>query len=329
MAPVTFESQPEAPQLRDEDLTRIREAFTAAHAPGTLRTYAASWRLFEAWCREQGHASLPAHPATLAAYLTERAEAGSSINSLNVACSAINRRHRDHELPSPTHSEAVRRIRRGLRRIYGTTARRPAHPLDLDDIQRILAAIDRTTSIGVRDAAMILLGFASALRVSEIAALQTTDLRPQPGGLVLHLRASKTDTEQQGALVGVTAGSHPDTDPIAALDAWLDLRGPRAGYLFSNLRGAYNGGRIRIDRCLTGKAISEIVHQRAVAAGLPAERITGHSLRAGHATTAALAGVPVDQIAAQTRHRQIDVLIRHYIRPAQTLQLSSSRHLGL
>ena len=85
--------------------------------------------------------------------------------------------------------------------------------------------------------------------------------------------------------------------------------------------------RIRMQP-ITKTAVSDIVHLRAEAAGLPAARITRHSLRTGHATTAALAGVPVDQIAAQTRHRQIDVLVRYYIRPAQTLQRSSSQHLG-
>lgn len=94
------------------------------------------------------------------------------------------------------------------------------------------------------------------------------------------------------------------------------------------MRGAYRSGRVRIEQ-VSPTLIGEIVQMRAKAAGLVAERITGHSLRAGHATTAAVAGVPIDQIAAQTRHREINVLIQHYIRPAQVLQRSSSQHLGL
>jgi len=80
---------------------------------------------------------------------------------------------------------------------------------------------------------------------------------------------------------------------------------------------------------ISGNAVSNIVKARARAAGLSAERITAHSLRAGHATSAALAGVGVDRIAAQTRHRRIDVLIERYIRPVQALELTSSRDLGL
>jgi integrase len=71
-----------------------------------------------------------------------------------------------------------------------------------------------------------------------------------------------------------------------------------------------------------------MLHARAEAAGLPAERITAHSLRAGHATTA-LAGVPLKRIAAQTRHRDISVLVERYIRPLDALATTSSRDLGL
>ena len=75
--------------------------------------------------------------------------------------------------------------------------------------------------------------------------------------------------------------------------------------------------------------MSNIVKERAAAAGLSGDRISGHSLRAGHATSAALAGVTVERIAAQTRHRRIDILIERYIRPVQALQTTSSRDLGL
>lgn len=80
---------------------------------------------------------------------------------------------------------------------------------------------------------------------------------------------------------------------------------------------------------ISGTAVSRIVEDRAAAAGLGTQQIPAHSLRAGHATSAALAGVGVDRIAAQTRHRRIDVLIERYIRPGQALATTSSRDLGL
>jgi integrase len=125
-------------------------------------------------------------------------------------------------------------------------------------------------------------------------------------------------------VVGIAPGQHPLTDPIAALDAWLDVRGTKPGPVFTSLRG-----RRPSLQPISGNAVSNTVKDRARAAGPSGDRISGHSLRAGHATSAALAGVPVERIAAQTRHRRLDVLIERYIRPVQALHTTSSRDLGL
>lgn len=77
------------------------------------------------------------------------------------------------------------------------------------------------------------------------------------------------------------------------------------------------------------RAFSRLVQQRAIAAGLDGIPVTGHSLRAGHATTAAVNGASIDRIAAQTRHRDLGTILNHYIRPAEALAPTTSRHLGL
>jgi len=171
---------------------------------------------------------------------------------------------------------------------------------------------------------VILLGFAGALRRSELAALTLADLEAKPAGLLVRLRRSKTDPERRGQVVGIAHGQHALTDPIATLGAWLAVRGTVPGPVFTSLRPGVQGLQP-----ISGTAVSNIVKDRAAAAGLSAEQITAHSLRAGHATSAARAGVSVERIAAQTRHRRIDVLIERYIRPVQALQTTSSRDLGL
>ncbi len=201
---------------------------------------------------------------------------------------------------------------------------RPARPLSVADLRQIVTAIDRTAPRGLRDTALILVGFAGALRRSELAALTVDDIEAKPAGLLLHLRRSKTDPERRGQVVGIAHGQHALTDPITALDAWLAVRGTAAGPVFTSMRPGLSSLEP-----ISGNAVSNIVKDRARAAGLSPERITGHSLRAGHATSAALAGIGVDRIAAQTRHRRIDVLIERYIRPVQALQTTSSRDLGL
>ncbi len=80
---------------------------------------------------------------------------------------------------------------------------------------------------------------------------------------------------------------------------------------------------------LSGHVPARMLRARAGAAGLDGIRITAHSLRAGHATAAALAGVPLNRIAAQTRHKDLTVLINGYIRPLEALATTSSKDLGL
>ena len=188
-----------------------------------------------------------------------------------------------------------------------------------------MTAIDRTTLGGARDAAFILLGYAGALRIGELAALTMNDLEPRPDGIVLRIRRSKTDSEAAGAKVAVARGANLDTDPIDALQHWLRLRGDTPGPVFVPLRGGATGERGRAPH-----TFGRLLKGRAKKAGLPnADRITGHSLRAGHATEAHRAGVPIARIAAQTRHKDLSVLFDRYIRPVDALEHSSSKDLGL
>ena len=310
--------------LTDQDATRIDAALTAAYAETTRAVYAFAWRRWVRWCTGRGIVPLPAEQAAVCAYLTDCADQGLSLATIDSACSAIGHQHRTYRLGDPIERDTVRQVRRGLRRILGRAPRRPAHPLSLADLRQIVATIDHTTVRGVRDTAILLLGFAGALRRSELAALTLADLEAQPGGVLLHLRRSKTDQEARGQVVGVAHGHHTFTDPVAALDAWLILRGGQPGPVFTSLRG-----RRPPLQPISGNAVSNIVKERAAAAGLAGDRISGHSLRAGHATSAALAGISVERIAAQTRHRRVDTLIERYVRPAQAMQTTSSRDLGL
>jgi len=310
--------------LTEDDATRIATAMAATHAESTRAVYAFAWGRWVRWCTGRGIVPFPAEPAAVCAYLTECAEQGLSLATIESACSAIGHQHRSHGVRDPVDHAAVRQVRRGLRRIIGRAPRRPRRPLSVADVRQIVTAIDRTAVRGVRDTALILLGFAGALRRSELAALALADVEAKPGGLLLHVRRSKTDQESRGQVVGIAHGRHALTDPIGALDAWLVLRGTAPGPVFTSLRP---GGPTL--RPISGSAVSTLVKERALAAGLGGGRISGHSLRAGHATSAALAGVGIDRIAAQTRHRRIDILIDRYIRPVHALQTTSSRDLGL
>ena len=155
---------------------------------------------------------MPAEPAMICAYFTERAAAGLSVGTLDLACGAISYHHRMHGLPDPILTEGVRQVRRGLRRIIGAAPRRQARPLGTDDIRTIVESIDRSTALGARDAALILLGYASAMRRSELALLvwlTSSSTRWRPA----EVRRSKTD---HYAVSQVVATMPPPSSPVAA-----------------------------------------------------------------------------------------------------------------
>lgn len=310
--------------LTPVDAARIGEALAAARTDGTRRLYDVVWNQWQRWCADRGVAAVPADPLTVCAYLTERAEAGRATGTLDMACTVIRHVHRTTGAVDPIATEAVRQVRRGLRRTYGAAPRRLARPLSVEEIRQIVGGIDRATPHGIRDAAIILLGYASALRRAELVALDLADVEPKPAGLLLHIRQSKMDQEGHGEQVAVAHGQHAATDPVAALNAWRELRGESPGALFTRIWGS----SISTER-LSGHVPARMLRARAEAAGLDGTRITAHSLRAGHATTAALAGVPLNRIAAQTRHKDLGVLVNRYIRPLEALATTSSKDLGL
>jgi integrase len=310
--------------LTDVDAARIAAAISAARAESTRTVYAHAWRGWQRWCDARGRPALPDDPLALCAYLTERAESGRAMGTLDMSCTAIRHVHRMCGAEDPVAAEAVRQVRLGLRRTHGSAPRRLARPLSVEEIRQILGGIDRTTPIGIRDAAIILLGYASAMRCSEIVALSLADVEHKPAGLLLNVRKSKTDQEGHGEVVAVAHGQYAATDPLAAVTAWRAVRGETPGALFTRIWAS----SVSLEP-LSGHVVARMLRARAEAVGLDGTRITAHSLRAGHATTAALAGVPPNRIAAQTLHMDISVLVNRYIRPLEVLATTSSKDLGL
>lgn len=168
----------------------------------------------------------------------------------------------------------------------------------------------QTIPVGARDAAIIMLGYASAMWGSELVALTLLDVAEKPDGLLVTGRLPRATATIWPCPSWSVLDRRTETDPVAALAAWRSLRAHEPGPLFSR----FYRSRISL-RPLSGDAIARMLRTRADDAGLDATRVTAHSLRAGHATTAALGGVPLARIAAQTRHKDLSVLVNRYIRP--------------
>jgi integrase len=163
----------------------------------------------------------------------------------------------------------------------------------------------------LRDRALLLVGLAAALRRSELVALDVADVERVRRGIVLQLRRSKTDRGGQGHNIAIPYG-RSRWCPVACLDAWLSASGIAESAIF---RPVDRHGRVHNAR-LSGEAVSILVRERIAAAGLDPVGYSGHSLRAGLATSAAQAGVPAWRIKAQTRHAS-EAMLAHYIRQGE------------
>src|SRR6266849_3701087 len=287
-------------------LEQVRQYIRASKAESTLRGYQSDWRAFCAWCEGHGLCPLPASPETVAAYIAECA-GRLKVGSIQRRVNAIAEAHKAVGLESPTSTGIVRNTLKGIKRTLGTAAVQKA-PAVTEDIRAMLESVD-TGMIGLRDRALILLGFAGAFRRSELVSLDLPDLVFSRDGLTVTLRRSKTDQEGVGRKIGVPYGSNPETCPVRTLQAWLEETGVTSGSVF---RALNRHGQIQPGR-LSPIDVARIVKKLADRAGLDAAKYAGHSLRAGHATAAARSGASERSIMNQTGHRSVQ-MVRRYIR---------------
>jgi integrase len=302
-------------------LDQVREYIRASKAENTLRGYQSDWWHFRAWCESHGLGPLPASPETVAAYIAEcagRLKVGSIQRRLN----AIAEAHKAVGVESPTHNAIVANTMKGIRRSLGTAPAQKAPALTAD----IRAMLDSTDAgiIGARDRALVLLGFAGAFRRSELVSLDVQDCAFGKDGLTVTLRRSKTDQAGAGRKIGIPYGSNPETCPVRVLQTWLELAGITGGPLFRSI----NRHRQVQPGRLAGIDVARVVKKLAERAGLNAGKYAGHSLRAGHATSAAIAGASERSIMNQTGHRSVQ-MVRRYIRDGSLFRENSAGKLGL
>ena len=301
-----------------EDLRERAEGFAESSiAESTQRAYSADCRHFRDWCSAHGVLPLPAFPATVALYLTDLARTY-KVATIGRRIAAIGQEHRKAHQPNPFAHPQVVEVWGGIRRALDRKRR-----ILTADLRRMLEPLTEAT-IDIRDRALMLLGFAGAFRRSELVALDASDVRFVGDGLEVTLRRSKTDREGAGRLIGVPYGSNPVTCPARAMRAWIDRANITDGPLF---RSVARGGSVAQTR-LTAAAVALIVKRRARRTGLDPSRFAGHSLRAGFATSAALAGVDALEITRQTGHKSLS-MVQRYTRPATIWQMNAAKRVGL
>jgi site-specific recombinase XerD len=285
--------------------------FAAEKAFGTRRAYRSDFRIFSVWCKDRELASLPALPATVATYLAYEVGQNLRPSTLGRRLAAIQYAHQHAGHEAPTNAEAVKATLRGIRRTLGIARSRKA-PATANTAKAMARAVPDSL-IGLRDRAILLLGFAGAFRRSELVALDVADIQSVDGGLRVTIRRSKIDQEGEGAIIAIVAGT---TDcPARALMTWLSAAGIGEGPVFRPINKVGNVSCTR----LSGRSVANVVKQYAERVGLDPKMFSAHSLRSGFLTSAAANGASVFKMMDVSRHKSADTL-RGYVQDAELFQ---------
>lgn len=315
----------EIPPSRAAELEQLaesaREYIGRARAPRTVEAYRDDWRDFQRWAERMGHQAMPAAPESVALYITGLAGV-KAVATIQRRLTSISVAHQMAGHESPTRTAAVRETWKGIKRTFGTAQQGKA-PARTQEIRRMVATLDATVS-GDRDRALLLVGFAGALRRSELVALDVADIAWPEEGLVVTIRHSKTDQEGAGAQLGIPFGADEATCPVRALRRWLEVSEITEGPLFRKVErnGVVSGNRMH------PTSVALVVKRAARAAGYDEAKFAGHSLRAGFITSAAENDVPERKIMRQSRHQSIPVM-RRYIRGATLFKDNAAASVGL
>ena len=296
------------PAVPAADLAAAKAYARADKSKATRRAYAGDYAAFCAWCADRGVAALPATAETVAAFLAAEAGRGVKPSTIGRRVAAILYAHKlaGHEFP--TNAEPVKATMRGIRRSVGTAPARKA-PATADKICAMAANMPDGL-IGLRDRALLLLGFAGAFRRSELVALNVADIQECEAGLRVRISRSKTDQEAQGVTIGIVPGAV--ACPVQAVKAWIEAAAITDGPVF---RSIAKGERVSSVR-LSDKSVADIVKRHVSRLGLDPAAFGGHSLRAGFLTSAAAKGASIFKMMDTSRHKSVDTL-RGYVRDAE------------
>ena len=297
------------------------EVLSSALSNNTRIAYHKGWRCFEDYCLNKKIDPFSATPEEIVSFLIELATLPSpksgktlSIGTIALYRSGINKKYVEAGKISPTNHPKVNTVFKGLGRIRGTASRQ-VKALREHHIKKMLDQCDGTL-IGLRDAAIITIGFAGALRRSEICGLAVDDIefiKPlkcrDSEKMFIYIRKSKTDQQGRGQKIAIPEGKY--LKPIQRLRDWIQASGITKGYLFQTMK---RGGSLR-GRPLHHSDIPRLVKHYAELIGLDPKEVSGHSLRAGFVTSAAVHHARLDKIMEITRHSNPQTVMR-YIRDA-------------
>lgn len=256
---------------------------------------------------EAGNA-IPSDPGTVGRYLADHDD--HKISTLRRWARGISWAHVTKGYPDPCRDSLVVNALKGIANTKGST-RRQVKPALTKEIRRMVDKLPRNIR-GIRDRALLLIGFGAALRRSELAALLVRDIRFENDSIKVTITRSKTDQAGVGQTLTVMKARDARYCVAAALRDWYDAASLTGGPVF---RAIHRTGSVGSSP-LSGHTIAIVIKQCADRAGFDSANYSGHSLRAGLITSAIIAGKPRHKVKAQSRHKS-DAAFGQYIRDTE------------
>lgn len=276
-------------------------------APLTHAGYANDWRAFKRWAQAHNLCSLPASTDTVSLFATDLLARGRKTSTIARLLAGIAHVHRREGQPVPW-AERMQELLTGARRLRTEILEQTA-PLSIEHLRAIsLKLAEENTIVSIRNRAILVVGFCSALRSASLVSLQLADVEFEPRGAVLHIRREKNDQEGEGRLIGLPHGKHAETCPVHCLVQWIAHRGAFPGPLFTHRRKSAG-----INRALTAEHIGIVVKKSLRKIGVDPTGYSSHSLRAGLVTAAGEENISDLIIQRQTGHRST-AMVRRYFR---------------
>lgn len=290
-----------------KDQEESRRHYEASWAKATLRAYKSDWNDWKRYCEARNLITLPADPLYVAGYLSALATGNwgkpRKVATIERRKSAISHIHIESGHPDPAADPRVPRVLKGIRRKLSVKQSRKA-ALRSKDLKRMVETLGKDPR-SLRDKAIILLGFATACRRSELVALEVEDLREHKEGVIVEVRRSKSDQDGEGLLKLVRYGKDPKSCPVRSLMTWLARTSIKSGKVF---RSISNDLKVT-EKPISALGISRAIKRAATNAGLNASLLGAHSLRAGFVTEADSRGARTSDIMTQTGHKSMRMIL--------------------
>ena len=294
------------PTLPSELQTSYDQIIQAGTAKNTRLSYQSDMKLFWSWAHDKLNLTehYPIAVETLIQFIIDRTtsiDKPFKVSTIRRYMASISVMHQERGLPSPTLDQSIKLLLRRTQHAQAqqTTCKKQGITHDL--LQKMIATCDESLH-GVRDKAIILVGFASGgRRRSELCNMQAEDLIKVDEGYLITLRSNKTDQRGSGLQVPILG------DAATALKAWLVITGIRRGRLFRSITA-----RGQLNESICGKSINQIIKKRVALAGANPALYAAHSLRSGFITEAGRQGIHLGEVMQLSGHKSLEIASGYY-----------------